>query len=105
MHLDPIQTQLPRFIKPEQDHALLWNGIDSGFVDIDPKTSNLDPAKIEAAVIPQTMAIMPVHCYGHPYDTVANQQIAGNHYFCVIYDSVHTVAGAAETARCIRRAA
>ena len=47
-------------------HSLLWNGIKPVFVDIDPISLNLDPAKIEAAITPQTTAIMPVHCYGYP---------------------------------------
>jgi dTDP-4-amino-4,6-dideoxygalactose transaminase len=38
-------------------HSLLWNGIKPVFVDVDPKTLNLDPAKIEAAITPQTTAI------------------------------------------------
>src|SRR5947208_1216262 len=50
-------------------HSLLWNGIKPVFVDIDPRTLNLDATKIEAATTPQTTAIMPVHCYCHPCDT------------------------------------
>ena len=49
-------------------HSLLWNGVRPVFVDVDPDTLNLDPGKIEAAITPQTTAIMPVHCYGHPCD-------------------------------------
>ena len=49
-------------------HSLLWNGIKPVFVDIDPHTFNIDPSKVEAAITPQTTAIMPVHCYGHPCD-------------------------------------
>jgi len=44
-------------------HSLLWNGIKPVFVDVDRDTLNLDPARIEAAITPQTTAIMPVHCY------------------------------------------
>ena len=54
-------------------HSLLWNGIKPVFVDIDPTTLNLDPRKIEAAITPQTTAILPVHCYGHPCDVDAIQ--------------------------------
>ena len=43
-------------------HSLLWNGIKPVFVDVHPDTLNLDPARIEAAITPQTTAIMPVHC-------------------------------------------
>lgn len=70
-------------------HSLLWNGIKPVFVDIDPNTLNLDPSKIEAAITPQTTAIMPVHCYGHPCDTQAIQKIADNYNLKVIYDAAH----------------
>ena len=70
-------------------HSLLWNGIKPVFVDIDPHTLNLDPARIEAAITPQTTAIMPVHCYGHPCDVDAIQKIADNYNLKVIYDAAH----------------
>lgn len=70
-------------------HSLLWNGIRPVFVDIDPNTLNLDPAKIEAAITPQTTAIMPVHCYGNPCDVGAIQKIADNYNLRVIYDAAH----------------
>lgn len=70
-------------------HSLLWNGIKPVFVDIDPITLNLDPDKIEAAITPQTTAIMPVHCYGHPCDVERIQAIADNYGLKVIYDAAH----------------
>jgi dTDP-4-amino-4,6-dideoxygalactose transaminase len=70
-------------------HSLLWNGIKPVFVDIDPNTLNLDPAKIEAAITPQTTAIMPVHCYGRPCDVDAIQKIADIYNLKVIYDAAH----------------
>ena len=70
-------------------HSLLWNGIKPVFADIDPITLNLDPKKIEAAITPQTTAIMPVHCYGHPCDVDAIQKIADNYNLKVIYDGAH----------------
>ncbi|MCC2954336.1 DegT/DnrJ/EryC1/StrS family aminotransferase [Massilia sp. IC2-477] len=70
-------------------HSLLWNGIKPVFVDVDPDTLNLDPAKIEAAITPQTTAIMPVHCYGRPCDVEAIQRIADNYNLKVIYDAAH----------------
>jgi dTDP-4-amino-4,6-dideoxygalactose transaminase len=70
-------------------HSLLWNGIKPVFVDIDPVTLNLDPRKIEAAITPQTTAIMPVHCYGHPCDVHAIQAIADSYGLKVIYDAAH----------------
>lgn len=47
-------------------HSLWWNNIKPVFADIDPDTFNLDPKKAEAAITPQTTAIMPVHVYGNP---------------------------------------
>lgn len=70
-------------------HSLLWNGIKPVFVDIDPATLNLDPARIEAAITPQTTAIMPVHCYGHPCDVAAIGRIADTYGLKVIYDAAH----------------
>jgi dTDP-4-amino-4,6-dideoxygalactose transaminase len=70
-------------------HSLLWNGIKPVFVDIDPETFNLDPAKIEAAITPHTTAILPVHCYGHPCDIAAIQRIADTYGLKVIYDAAH----------------
>jgi dTDP-4-amino-4,6-dideoxygalactose transaminase len=70
-------------------HSLLWNGIKPVFVDVNPHTLNIDPKKIEAAITPQTTAIMPVHCYGHPCDVEAIQKIADNYNLNVIYDAAH----------------
>lgn len=70
-------------------HSLLWNGIKPVFVDIDPDSLNLDPARIEAAITGNTTAIMPVHCYGNPCDVEAIQAIADKHGLKVIYDAAH----------------
>lgn len=70
-------------------HSLLWNNITPVFVDIEPKTFNLNPAKIEAAITPHTTAIMPVHCYGNPCDVDAIQSIADKYNLKVIYDAAH----------------
>jgi dTDP-4-amino-4,6-dideoxygalactose transaminase len=70
-------------------HSLLWNGIKPIFVDVEPTSLNLDPAKIEAAITPQTTAILPVHVYGHPCRVEAIQKIADNYNLRVIYDAAH----------------
>lgn len=70
-------------------HALWWNGIKPVFVDIDPSTGNMDPAKIEAAITPRTTAIMPVHVYGKPCDTKRIKDIADTYGLKVIYDAAH----------------
>ena len=70
-------------------HSLLWNGIKPVFVDIDPVTFNLDPERIEAAITPQTTAIMPVHCYGNACQVEKIGKIADNYGLKVIYDAAH----------------
>lgn len=70
-------------------HAIWWNGITPIFVDIDSKTCNLDPDKIEAAITPRTTAIMPVHCYGIPCDIDRIQGIADKYGLKIIYDAAH----------------
>ncbi len=70
-------------------HSLWWNGIKPVFVDIDPGTGNIDPDRIEAAITPKTTAIMPVHVYGQPCDTVRIQEIADKYGLKVIYDAAH----------------
>ena len=70
-------------------HSIWWNGCKPVFVDIDPKTGNIDPDKIEAAITPKTTAIMPVHVYGKPCDTKRIQEIADKYGLKVIYDAAH----------------
>jgi dTDP-4-amino-4,6-dideoxygalactose transaminase len=70
-------------------HSLWWNGIKPVFADIDLATGNIDPDKIEAAITPQTTAIMPVHVYGKPCDTKRIQEIADKYGLKVIYDAAH----------------
>jgi dTDP-4-amino-4,6-dideoxygalactose transaminase len=68
-------------------HALLWNQITPVFVDLDPDTLTIDPARIEAALTPRTTAILPVHCYGIPCDVGAIGGLAADHGLKVIYDA------------------
>ena len=70
-------------------HSLWWNKIKPVFVDIEPNTFNLDPSKIEAAITPQTTAILPVHVYGNPARVEKIQEIADIYGLKVIYDACH----------------
>lgn len=73
-------------------HSIWWAGCKPVFVDIDPRTGNLDPDKIEAAITPKTTAIMPVHCYGKPCDVRRIKEIADTYGLKVIYDAAHAFA-------------
>lgn len=70
-------------------HSIWWNGLKPVFVDVDERTGNLDPEKIEAAITPHTTAIMPVHVYGTPCNTKRIQEIADIYGLKVIYDAAH----------------
>ena len=70
-------------------HSIWWNGLKPVFVDIEEETCGIDPAKIEAAITPNTVAIMPVHCYGKPCKTAEIDAIAKKHNLKVIYDAAH----------------
>jgi len=69
--------------------TIVWQGCKPVFVDIDANTFNIDPAKIEAAITPNTSAILATHVYGNPCDIDAIQQIADRHGLKVIYDAAH----------------
>jgi dTDP-4-amino-4,6-dideoxygalactose transaminase len=57
------------------------------FVDIDPRTYNMDPAKIEVAITERTKAILPVHLYGQPAEMDPILEIADKHGLKVIEDA------------------
>ena len=71
-------------------HSLQWNNIKPVFVDIESKTFNIDPEKIEAAITPKTSAIFPVHVYGNPCNVERIKEIADKHHLKVVYDACHT---------------
>jgi dTDP-4-amino-4,6-dideoxygalactose transaminase len=70
-------------------HSLWWNGIKPVFADIELGTCNLDPDKIEAAISPKTVAILPVHIYGNPCNVTRIREIAELYGLKVIYDACH----------------
>lgn len=70
-------------------HSIWWNNLKPVFVDVEEETGNIDPEKIEAAITPQTTAIMPVHVYGTPCNTKRIQEIADIYGLKVIYDAAH----------------
>ncbi len=67
------------------------------FVDISPETFTIDPAAVEAAIRPETRAILPVHLGGHPADMDALQEIANRHNLAIIEDCAQAHAAEYET--------
>jgi len=68
------------------------------FVDIEPRTYNLDPSLLEAAITPRTRAIMPVHLYGQCVEMDALMEIAARHELPVIEDAAQAI-GAEDAGR------
>lgn len=77
------------FTFPGTTHCLALNGLTPVFADIDPVTYNLDPAAIEAAITPQTSAILGVHVFGTPCPVLEIEALAAKHGLKVIYDGAH----------------
>lgn len=69
--------------------AILWERCKPVYVDIEPESLNIDPTKIEAAITPQTKAILAVHVFGNPCDIDKIQDIANRYNLKVIYDAAH----------------
>jgi dTDP-4-amino-4,6-dideoxygalactose transaminase len=61
------------------------------FVDIDPRTYNIDSARIEGAITERTKAILPVHLYGHPADIGCIMEIANRYGLRVIEDCAQAI--------------
>lgn len=61
------------------------------FVDIDPVTFNIDPARIEEKITDKTKAIMPVHLYGQCSDMDPIMEIAKKHNLYVIEDAAQAI--------------
>src|SRR5512136_3131520 len=68
-------------------NVVLTVGARPVFVDIDPATRNIDPARIEAAITPRTRAILPVHLMGKPAEMDTINAIAKKHNLIVVEDA------------------
>jgi len=73
--------------------AIWIAGATAVFVDCDPKTKNIDPSKIEAAITKKTKAIVPVHLYGQCADMIAIREIAEKHNLRIIEDDAQSIDG------------
>ena len=93
---DEVLTSPFTFFATAEVIALL--GLRPVFVDIDPHTFNIDPAKIEAAITPRTKCIIPVHLFGQSSDMEPIMEIAEKHKLWVIEDNAQAI-GAEYTMR------
>ena len=77
--------------------AIWIAGATAVFVDCDPSTKCIDPARIEAAITPKTKAVIPVHLYGQCADMPAIRKIADAHHLRVIEDNAQAIDGAGDS--------
>ncbi len=85
---DEVVTPSFTFIATAETIAIV--GARPVFVDIDPRTYNLDPDRLEAAITTRTRAIMPVSLYGQCADMAAIAAIAARHGVAVIEDAAQS---------------
>ena len=78
---------VPSFTFAATANSVALTGATPVFADIDPATFCLDPASVEAAITPRTVAVMPVHLYGHPADMVGLRRVADAHGIRIFEDA------------------
>jgi dTDP-4-amino-4,6-dideoxygalactose transaminase len=82
---DEVITTPNTFIATAE--SISYTGAKPVFVDIDPRTANIDPGKIAAAVTAHTRAILPVHLYGLAAEMDPILEVAAQHHLTVIEDA------------------
>jgi dTDP-4-amino-4,6-dideoxygalactose transaminase len=72
-------------------HALQWQAITPVFCDVDPRTHNIDPARVEELITPRTTGILGVHVWGRPAPVDELTRIAGDHDLRLLFDAAHAL--------------
>ena len=70
-------------------HALQWQGITPVFADMDPRTHNLNPEKIEKLITPKTTGMIGVHVWGRGCETDTLEKVAAKNRLKIMYDASH----------------
>lgn len=86
---DEVITTPFTFVATTEVIALI--GAKPVYADIDPRTFNLDPSKIEEKITSKTKAIVPVHLFGQAADVVAIREIADRHGLKVVWDGAQAI--------------
>lgn len=89
--IQPGDCILPSFTFVSTANAFALRGARLCFVDVDPKTMNIDPACVEAAINPKTKAIAVIHYGGVSCDLAALRDIADRHGIFLIEDAAHGI--------------
>jgi dTDP-4-amino-4,6-dideoxygalactose transaminase len=83
------EVVVPSFTFMATVSAMMWAGLTPVFADVDLQTGNLNPSAAEAAITPETSAIVAVHNSGNPADIAELEGIAARHNVSMIFDAAH----------------
>jgi dTDP-4-amino-4,6-dideoxygalactose transaminase len=88
--LEPLgEVIIPSFTFLAAPAAIVWNNLRPVFVDVDPRTTNVVPQAVKAAITPRTVAIAACHNFGNPCDVPVLGTIAAEHGLPLIIDAAH----------------
>jgi dTDP-4-amino-4,6-dideoxygalactose transaminase len=82
---------VPPFTFVATAHALQWQAITPVFCDIDPRTHNIDPTRVEELITPRTTGILGVHVWGRPAPVDELTRIAADHGLRLLFDAAHAL--------------
>lgn len=82
---------IPSFTFIATAHSLQWQEITPVFSDIDPRTHNLDPERVEEMITPKTTGIMGVHLWGRPCDPERLEDLASRRNLRLLFDASHAL--------------
>jgi dTDP-4-amino-4,6-dideoxygalactose transaminase len=80
---------IPSFTFLAAPAAIAWNNLRPVFIDVDPRTTNVVPQQVRAAITPRTVAIAACHNFGNPCDVPALEAVAAEHGLPLVIDSAH----------------
>lgn len=83
------EVVVPSFTFVATAHALQWQEITPVFCDIDPRTHQINPHRVEAMITPRTTGIIGVHLWGQACDVDALTDIAQRHNLNLVFDAAH----------------
>ena len=81
---------VPSFTFASTVNAIVWNGLNPVFADIDPNTLCIDPASVEDLLSPATVGLAAVHIFGEPVSREIDR-IAGAEGLVLVFDAAHAV--------------
>ncbi len=82
---------LPSYTFIATAHACFWEGLEPVFVDVDPQTHTIDPARVAEQVTAQTAAIVGVHLWGRMCHVAELESVARRHHLPLIFDAAHAL--------------